>query len=211
MVTLENQLEGAFLNLNIAPEHRESITNHLNILKKKDETTYGHSIRVGLLSLKIGTYMSLDPKALFFAGTLHDIGKVLIDPEILKKTKGFGKKDMAEMKKHPEYAYKILRGVHEFSAEIAVRHHKYQEEGYPKKLPKPKISFSENTKLMIDFLGRILSLADFYDALTSRENDKFGEKRKMSKQEAKKILLEKNRDQGYLIENLYKNRIFGGN
>ncbi|PIZ05396.1 MAG: hypothetical protein COY57_07540, partial [Flavobacteriales bacterium CG_4_10_14_0_8_um_filter_32_5] len=88
--------------MEISGEHEESVKNYLNVLKAKDEATYEHSIRVGLLASRIGRHMHLDEKALFFAGTLHDIGKTLIDPETLQKTEGFDDKDMAEMKKHPE-------------------------------------------------------------------------------------------------------------
>ncbi len=209
MATLEEQLEGTFVELNVVPKDRESIKTYLSILERKDSATYEHSIRVGILASRIARHMHLDSKALFYAGTLHDVGKTLIEPETLKKTEGFNDKDMEQMKKHPEYSYKILRGVHEFSAEVALRHHTYQEAGYPKKLPKPKIAFSKNTQLTIDFFARILSLADFYDAITSRVNDKFGTKRKLSSDEAKSILLIKNPDQRYLIEDLYTNGIFG--
>lgn len=209
MRSLEDELEGAFADLDISSENQDSIRTYLSLLRGKDQATYEHSIRIGLLGTRIARHMHLDPKALFFAGTLHDIGKTLIDPETLQKTEGFNEKDMEQMRKHPEHTYRMLRGVHEFSAEVALRHHKYQESGYPKRLPKYKTPFSSNTKLMIDFFGRILSLADFYDAVTSRVNDKFGEKRKLSQEEVKSILLMKNPDQKHLIEDLYANGIFG--
>jgi len=68
--------------------------------------------------------------------------------------------------------------------------------------------FEEDLQLIIDYFARILSIADCYDAMTSRENDKFGEKRKLSPEEAKSRLLEKNPDQKGLIESLYKDGIF---
>lgn len=208
MITLEDLLNKAFTELNIDIKNQQSIHNYLEILKQKDQATYEHSIRVGLLASQIARHIHLDPKALFFAGTLHDIGKTLISSEILQKKEGFNEEDMKEMRRHSEYTYKLLSGIHEFSAEIALRHHRYQEEGYPKNLPKSKVHFSKNTKLMIDIFGRILSLADFYDAITTRNNDKFGEK-KLSQYEIKRILLEKNKDQKQLVERLYKNEIFG--
>jgi len=209
MTTLEDQLEGEFNELDISIKNRESVKTYLNLLKIKDQQTYEHSIRVGLLSSRIARHMHLDPKAMLFAGTLHDIGKALIPPETLQKTEGFDEKDMVKMKKHPESSYQMLRGVHEFSAEIALRHHIYQEKGYPKRLPKSNIPFSSNSQLMINFFARILSLADFYDAVSLRVNDKFGEKRKLSSDEVRAIVLMKNRDQKHLIEDLYANGIFG--
>jgi hypothetical protein len=152
--------------------------------------------------------MHLDEKVLLFAGSLHDIGKIMIDAEIIRKTQNFTEKNMEEMRKHPLYTYMLLRGIHEFSAEVALRHHRWQKNGYPKKLPKFRIPFSHNTELMIDFYARILSLADFYDSITTRVNEKFGEKRKLTQQEVKAITLAKNADQKHLIEDLYLNGIF---
>ncbi len=209
MITLEDELDAMFAGLGTKGENKELIDNYLRILKIKDQATYEHSIRVGLLGVKIARHMHLDPKALLFAGTLHDIGKILIMPETLKKTAGFNEQDMELMRKHPEYTYNLLRGIHEFSAEVALRHHRFQENGYPKRLPKSKIPFSANTQIMIDFFARILSLADFYDAITSRVNDKFGARRKLTNNEVKSIMLMKNTDQRYLIEDLYVNGIFG--
>jgi len=209
MRTLEEQLENEFLDLGISRKDRGSIKAPLIILRNKDIPTYEHSIRVGIISAEIARHMHLDPKVMFYAGVLHDIGKFLVPPEVLKKTEGFNEEDMKKIKKHPEYTYQVLRGIHEFSAEIALRHHRYQEKGYPKKLPKSNIPFSPNTKLMIDFFARILSLADFYDAISSRVNDKFGEKRKLTPEEVKSIILMKNPDQKYLINDLYADGIFG--
>ncbi len=209
MASLENELENAFAEYNVSPENQKSIKSFLELLQKKDESTYEHSIRVGVLGARIARHMHLDPKALLFSGLLHDTGKLLVPPETLKKTEGFNEKDRAIMNDHPGHSYELLRGIHEFSAEIALRHHRFQENGYPKKLPKPGLRFSPNTCLMIDFFARILSLADFYDAVTTRVNDKFGEKKRMSPDEAKAILLMKNPDQKHLIQDLYTNGIFG--
>lgn len=209
MATLEEMLGNAYIELGVSEQNKGSINAFLAVIKQKDVATYEHSVRVGLLSKMIAQHMHLDQNALFYAGTLHDVGKALIEPEILKKTEKFDERDMEQMRKHVEYSYQLLRGVHEFSAEIALRHHLFQEKGYPKKLPKPKVAYSGNTQLMINFYARLLSLADFYDALTTRDNDKHGEKRQIGAKEAKQIMLGKNKDQRYLIEGLYKAGIFG--
>mgnify|MGYP001578287878 CR=1 FL=1 len=208
MATLEEKLEYSYAELGVSEHNRGSINAFLAVIRQKDIPTYEHSVRVGLLSRRIAQHMHLDQNALFYAGTLHDVGKALIEPEILKKTEKFDERDMEQMRKHVEYSYQLLRGVHEFSAEIALRHHMFQEKGYPKRLPKPKVPYSGNTQIMINFYARLLSLADFYDALTTRNNDKHGEKRKIGAIEAKQIMLDKNRDQKYLIEELYKIGIF---
>ena len=208
-LTLEDQINASFHDLQVAEAHRASVWNFLGVLREKDQPTYEHSIRVGLLGSRIATRMLLDPKALLFPGTLHDFGKTLVPREILQKTEGFTEQDMRKMRKHPMYGYLILREIHPFSAEVLLRHHRHQENGYPKKLPKPLVKFSDNTLLMIDFYSRLLALSDFYDALTTRANEKFGGRKNLDENEAKSILLAKNPDLKYTIGQLYKNGILG--
>jgi HD-GYP domain-containing protein (c-di-GMP phosphodiesterase class II) len=73
MLTLEQELEASLDRFKVKEQDKESIKNHLSLLKAKDNATYEHSIRVGILAGKIGEYMHLDPKALLFAGTLHKL------------------------------------------------------------------------------------------------------------------------------------------
>lgn len=207
MKTLEEQMKEAFSELSISDNNKTSITSYLTILKEKDIPTYEHCIRVGLLGVKIAKHLNLDSKALFFAGALHDIGKALIEPEVLKKNNGFNEEDARKMQKHPEYSYYLLHNVHEFSAEIALRHHRYQENGYPAELPAPKIPFSDKTKALIEAYARLLAIADCYDAITMRHNDKFGNK-KLTGGEIKRMLLQKNPDRNELILSLYEQKIF---
>ena len=209
MADLEEQLEEAFIELGISKRNRDSVLSYLNILKNKDMTTYEHLIRVGLISIKIAKHIKLDAKALFFAGILHDVGKILIEPEVLKKNEDYTEEDRKEMNKHPEYTYRMLRGVHEFSAAIAVRHHKFQENGYPEVIPKFRISFSKDTEKKIDYYARILSIADFYDAAINRDNERFG--KKLSPEEIKVVLLNKDPDIALIIENLYESKVLGDN
>jgi len=208
MITLEERLDNTFIDLNISCKNRESVKNYLFLLKCKTEPTYEHSVRVALLGTKITKHLNLNPKPLFYAGLLHDVGKTLISPETLKKTGSFSKQEMEEMEKHVEYGAQLLRGVHDFSSEILLRHHKFQESGYPKILPKSNIPYSEETKLIIDNLAKILAIADFYDAITSRDNGKFGEKKKLTQDEIIRIMMDKIPCQKHIIKNLHTNNIF---
>jgi len=207
MANLESQLEKAYAKLGISTKNQASISTYLNLLKLKDQNTYEHSIRVGLLGIKVAEHYNLDPKPMFYAGTLHDVGKILIDQKILKKTKKFSKKDMKEMKKHAKYSYQLLAGVHQFSAEIALRHHAYQSERYPKKIKKPKIKFAEDTLSKIESYAKIFSITDFYDAINTRTNQKF-KKEKLKPEEIKSIILKTYPCQIETIEKLYSNKIF---
>src|SRR3989304_22895 len=85
----ELRLKFAFDKFGVAKEHRKSICNYLQILRARDETTYLHSIRVGLLAAEIAKYSGIPgvkPKALLWAGLLHDIGKALVSPDLFGKS-----------------------------------------------------------------------------------------------------------------------------
>ena len=67
------------------------------------EMTREHCIRVGLLCLAIARCEGLNQTALWLAGTLHDLGKVMIDPSILNKTDNWTHSDQETMKQHVLY------------------------------------------------------------------------------------------------------------
>ncbi|MBW2991756.1 HD domain-containing protein [Candidatus Woesearchaeota archaeon] len=207
---LEQELEQAYNRFNISEEQKNSLNSYLTIVRNRDEETWEHSARVGLKGIEVAELLHLDPKPLFYAGVLHDVGKALTDPESLKKKEGFNEKDMKELRKHPTDGYRLLKGIHDFSAEILLRHHRYGGREYPKALPRTRISFSEGTKAMIAYFSRVLGLIDFYDAITHRENDKFspGNPRLPTREEAKETMLNLNKDQKYLINELYEAGIF---
>ncbi|MBM3199475.1 HD domain-containing protein [Candidatus Woesearchaeota archaeon] len=206
MKSLEKQLEEMYDRLGVSEKNQGSINTYLSMLRLKDQATYEHSIRVGLLGVGVAEYADLDKKAMFFAGTLHDIGKIMIRPEVLKKSGKYTKKDIREMQQHPKYGYRLLSGVHDFSAEVALRHHKYQSMSYPKKNYKPKVHFSKDTMINLDLHAKMLAIVDFYDAINTRDNQKFG--KKLSKEEAKRVLTKTYSEHKDLIEELYLNQVF---
>ena len=77
-------------------------------------------------------------------------------------------------------------------------------------LPKSKIDFSKGSEVMIDYYSRLLSLIDFYDAVSHRKNDKFeeGKRKKVVADEKKQIFISNNKDLEYMILNLYEAKIF---
>ena len=203
METIEQCLQDTFTELGMSVEQQHSVMVYLKLLKNKDKETYCHSIRVGLKGVEVAGHFGIDPKILLYSGLLHDIGKALTKSETLKKTRGFSTKDRAEMAKHPMDGYKLLVGVHDFTAEIVLRHHQYSDGAYPKKLPKSKLSFTKGSGVMIDFYSRLLSLVDFYDAISSRDNDRFD-----SNNTKKDIFVGSNRDCATIINKLYASSIF---
>ena len=134
-----------------------------NSIEAKDKYTRGHCERVRDISMTIGKHMGLghlEMHDLEFASILHDIGKIGIPSEILNKEGKLTEEEYEIIKSHPQIAYDILSDV-EFlgtSREVIYEHHERVDGlGYPRRLMEDQISLS----------GKILSVADAYDAMTS--------------------------------------------
>jgi putative nucleotidyltransferase with HDIG domain len=150
-----------------------SIKALAHALEAKDEYTQGHSARVAEQSVAIARRLALSDKQvqrIWLAGYLHDIGKIGIKEAVLNKP---GKLDEAEWKliqQHPVFAGRILEPIPELNEiiQIVVHHHeRYDGSGYPDGLEGGGIPLG----------ARILSVADAYDALTSKRpyRDALGE------------------------------------
>ncbi|MFA5527780.1 MAG: HD-GYP domain-containing protein [Peptostreptococcales bacterium] len=133
-------------------------------LKVFDDYTYYHCVNVAVLSIVIGVGLKLDRSEICKLGLgalLHDIGKIFVDKEILNKPSKLEKNEIQEVQEHPEKGYKYLRQEWEIplSAYLAVldHHECYDGSGYPKGKK------AEN----IHLFGRIICIADVYDALIS--------------------------------------------
>lgn len=206
VISIEARLQDAFDGLQIGSSFRGHICGFLNPLAIKDRATYEHCIRVGLLARSIGDFIHMDEKALFYAGVLHDVGKAQTDLRTLQKTEGWTDADAKEIKRHVMDGYRLIRQVFDFSAEIILWHHRFQWAGYPKKLPHPLHKYSLGTKAMIALYGRILAIADCYDAL-HRVNDKFGTVQALTGEDIKEKMFQFNPDQRVLLNELYEANI----
>ncbi|OXS26264.1 MAG: hypothetical protein BI182_00350 [Acetobacterium sp. MES1] len=135
----------------------------MNTLYEKSNREMMHSSRVGHICEKIGLRMKLDQdeiNQIRTAGLIHDIGKMGIDEKILNKTGALSDEEWQEIKRHPEIGYRILSSVNEFSemANCILEHHeRWDGHGYPKGLKGEEISLQ----------GRIVAVADSFDAMTS--------------------------------------------
>lgn len=207
MANLEERLQRAYVANGITADKQASINVYLELLLHNDPQTYSHSVRVGILASEIGEFLHLDSRALLYAGLLHDVGKAMVNAETLTKADSFGEKDSQKIRQHPNFSYNLLRDIHSFSAEIAIRHHRYQTGAYPKKLPNFPQPYSQATRSAIDFYAMIIYLADFYDAAKQRVNDKHGEKRQLTNAEVKSLMFEKHPHFRKLIDDLYRNCI----
>jgi putative nucleotidyltransferase with HDIG domain len=144
--------------------------HHLLRVTSYDYYTYTHSVNVFVFSVSLAQRAGITDAATlkeFGEGALlHDIGKSMIDPEIVNCRGRLDAAQWEEMKKHPVYGYDILReqGVTSSTVLSAVRHHheKLRGGGYPDGL-----SGSE-----IPPLTRISTIADIFDALTTKRSYK---------------------------------------
>lgn len=207
MAILEELLDKKFQELEIDQRQQDLLTSFLSFLKDKDYSTYSHSIRVGLLGSELASFIDTSPNVFLYAGLLHDIGKLDIDDEVLKKKFGFNEQDFEKMKEHPLRSYNYLKNFNPFTAEVVLRHHRHQDNAYPEVLPES--IFEAHTNILIAYYSKVLSLVDYYDALTTRwnEDERFDDAR--TDEDKKKLLLEKNPDQRTLINHLYDAGIFG--
>lgn len=204
---LEADLDNTFEDLQIHEKIRVSIKSLLESLKQKDLKTYAHCLRVGISAQKIGNFLHMDEKALFFAGLLHDLGKRDVPIELLKKTDEWTTEDAKNMEAHVTNGYRAIKDEFSFTAAIIVLHHQFQTNKYPEELPDDLHDYSPQTKSLIMEHARILALADHYDAL-HRENSKFGETRMLNPFQIQQEMLASNPDKRVLIQDLYQAQIF---
>jgi len=131
----------------------------------RDPETGGHIQRMAHYSQLIAARLGLDEdhcEVILQAAPMHDIGKMGIPDGILLKPGRLDDDEMSVMKQHPEIGHSILAGSNsrliQAAAEIALSHHeKWDGSGYPKQL----------TGEAIPLYGRIVAIADVFDALTS--------------------------------------------
>src|SRR5688500_2916971 len=129
----------------------------------KDAYTCGHSERVALLSRHLAKTIKLtdaEVERIYMAGLLHDVGKIGVPEAVLQKPGKLTNEEFDQMKKHPEIGARILADIKQIRDIIpGVLHHheRYDGKGYPGGLA------GEDIPMM----GRILCLADCFDAMTS--------------------------------------------
>ncbi len=210
----ENELERQFWDtckeLRVSGTNRLILESFLAPLKNKNAITcvhYLHSLRVGLLAREIGRFTYHEEKPLFLAGALHDLGKCQTPLEILGKSESWSDEDQKIMHGHVLDGYRLLRGRFDITAEIMLWHHKFQENGYPEELPAPLHPYRETMKLLIREYGRIIALADVYDAL-HRTDARFGKKRTLDGEEIREKMFVFNPDRKKLVTALYDAGIF---
>jgi len=134
----------------------------------KDKYTHGHSERVAFISRWIAERLSdiepLDEEQIhkiYLSGLLHDIGKIGIDETVLRKTGRLTDEEFGRVRKHPLIGAAILREIKQMRdivPGVLCHHERIDGKGYPNGLAGEQVPLS----------GRIVGLADSFDAMTSK-------------------------------------------
>jgi putative two-component system response regulator len=143
--------------------HLQTITLLANVIEARDIYTRGHVERVQSYAIELGetlNWSSDDMVVLEYGALLHDVGKVVIPEAILNKPDRLTSDEMAIIQKHTTAGAKIIEGIthlREALPYVLYHHEKWDGTGYPTGLKGTDIPRE----------GRLLALADVFDALTS--------------------------------------------
>lgn len=166
-LAIKNQLQSQRLLEEMDSEQREMIYILMEVMESTSDETGLHIKRVAEISKRLAELVpSLseeDARVLFYSSPMHDIGKIAIPREILHKPGKLTEDEYTIMKTHAAkgagFLKKSKRKLLKAAAIIAEQHHeKWDGSGYPNKLQGEQIHI----------YGRIVALADVFDALTHK-------------------------------------------
>lgn len=173
LLAIARQAGMAMENLFLVEEQHKTIESFIRALAAsidaRDDLTAGHSARVGRYSSSIAKYMgwnAVERKRLYYAGLLHDYGKIGTREAILCKPGRLTPEEYEHIKEHPGHTMRILSQIH-FTEDlqdlplVASSHHeKMDGTGYPYGLPAEQIPVG----------SRVIAVADYFDALTHKRH-----------------------------------------
>jgi GAF domain-containing protein len=161
--------------------YTETIRALSSAIDAKDKYTIGHSERVALFAVELGKALGFDRQTLEYverAGILHDIGKIGVSELILGKPGRLDEHEFQEMKDHLRKSAEILKPIKFLGPAyegLTMHHERMDGRGYMG-VPGERIPL----------LGRILAIADAFDAMTSDRPYRKGLPAEVAKQELKK-------------------------
>ncbi|MEE9207254.1 MAG: HD domain-containing phosphohydrolase [Gemmatimonadota bacterium] len=142
-------------------------------LRDFDDHSYIHSVNVAILSLALGDHLGFSREQLFqlgFAGLFHDIGKILIAPDVLNKKGWLNEEEWDKVSQHPDFGLLMLFNVEGFQEPpyramlAAYEHHmKPDLSGYPRVIRRRRQGL----------FGRIIAVTEAYDAAISPFSKQF--------------------------------------
>jgi HD-GYP domain-containing protein (c-di-GMP phosphodiesterase class II) len=144
-------------------ETTQAIIAITELVEARDPYTFGHSMRVGGYCRAISKELGLSDELveqIALSGTVHDLGKIGISDNVLRKPGALTAEEWVEMKKHPETGAKILAkySFYEDGVNDVLYHHEsWDGTGYPQGL----------TEETIPLGARIIAVADSFDAMTT--------------------------------------------
>ncbi|MFE5586968.1 HD-GYP domain-containing protein [Kitasatospora sp. NPDC056531] len=150
--------------------HQATVQSLVQAVEIKDAYTRGHSERVGRASVLIATQLGMEAerlRTLRFAGILHDVGKLGVATELLRRNGPLSEDERRAVEVHPVYGYELVRGIDflgEAHAGILHHHERMDGRGYPSGLAGEQIP---------EF-ARIISVADAFDSMTSTRSYRRG-------------------------------------
>jgi len=144
--------------------YRDTVRAFAAAIDIKDKYTQGHSERVGRYSEIIASEMGWteeEVEGIQIAGYLHDIGKLVVDRDIINAPYNIDAKNSSELNRHPSAGYEILAPINHPYADIPLmakhHHERLDGRGYPEGLTDEQIPMG----------AKIVSLADSFDAMTT--------------------------------------------
>ena len=144
--------------------YRATVRAFATAIDIKDKYTQGHSERVGKYSEIIAREMGWsedEVEGIQIAGYLHDIGKLVVDRDIINAPYSINAKESSELNRHPTAGYEILAPINHPYADIPLmakyHHERLDGRGYPDGLTDEQIPMG----------AKIVSLADSFDAMTT--------------------------------------------
>jgi putative nucleotidyltransferase with HDIG domain len=142
----------------------QTISVMASAIEMRDAYTGGHTARVTNYSLLLADAMKLSPsdkEKIQLGGPLHDIGKIGIDDNILRKPDKLTDAEFEKMKSHTVLGDEILRSIPEMAGIrpiVRSHHERWDGRGYPDNLAGQDI----------DLLARVVAVADSFDAMTTK-------------------------------------------
>lgn len=140
------------------------IFDMLHSMRESDDTTYTHCINVGLFCNVFAGWLKLseeETKLATLCGLLHDVGKLRVPEELLKKTEAYTEEDKTAIKAHTREGYLLVKDLDidsHIKNAILTHHERCDGSGYPFGL----------SGFRIDPYAKMVAIADVYDAMTSQ-------------------------------------------